>query len=151
MTREEESKGIDLAVADTVARNTARLESHRLDRKRQRFEAATMVTGYDSSVFCCDLEGSRNQGYFHNLQELIDYAKDIEFALPEFAFCCVAEPYPGIDMDYAIESSCEEMFEGAQEHLKGIEELRSACEAFKALNADVCNYDVDWTRKVAVR
>ncbi len=56
-----------------------------------------------------------------------------------------------IDLDRILESECEDAFEDARDHLKGVDELQKAVNAFNDLNADVLSFCVDLKHKTRLR
>jgi hypothetical protein len=106
---------------------------------------ATIVENYDGPVYCDGI----GDDYFRDVDELKD-CLDQDADAPEFGFCCKATPI-AVSFDRIMEWLLEDAFDGAEDALKGVDELRSAVAAFNALNAGVCNWEADFSRKVRIK
>jgi hypothetical protein len=121
----------------------------RNEREQKQLEEAELIPEYNGPVYCDGRSGSFGDGYFADVDEL---AEDFEGEddTPEFAFCCTEHPFPAINVSGLLESSCDDMDDDAYERLEGIEELESACEAFREKNSGVTSWYVDYKRKVRI-
>lgn len=121
------------------------------ERERQQLEDAQLVTDYDDWVFTD--HGWGQDGYFPSpeqaAEELDDQLEDHD-DWPEFMFCCREIPFPGLDVGDIIENLTCNMFEEADEHLVGINQLAIAVAEFNKANAGLISYMADRKRKAAI-
>lgn len=96
-----------------------------------------------------------NEWYFANLDELLDYAADNGYknepeTLPEYVFVCNEIPFKCYSFGSFMEHTCDGMFEGHMDFIKGEDSLKLAFKRFEAMNKELVSWDVDYTRAVKV-
>jgi hypothetical protein len=114
----------------------------------RRLRAAERVKIEDYDLEDINLENwpDTNEGFI-DLDEVSNSAQSNGWLEPAWGWACVKEPYPGIDIQAAIENSTEDMFEQASDHLIDVEGLRAFV---KAWNDKQTVYAIDYTRKKVV-
>jgi hypothetical protein len=121
-------------------------------RDAERLEKATKLDGWEGPVFHPEI--SYNNGYFRNLEELLDWAECGEeatiFQNIKFVFLCNSFPFHA-DMDSMMNDACENMYEDFDaDDLNGTIELMEAVEQFNEANKQFERWEPDYTRAIAV-
>lgn len=118
-------------------------------RDKKMWAEAEEIQAWDGPVF----DDSREK-WFESYDEAIEYFEDLaadpDENIPEFLQPCTQEPFRGLDLDSAIESMCEEMFEDAHDHLDGIDELQKAVDEFNKKNERLKSWWADSKKKIRV-
>lgn len=110
--------------------------TRRATANKKKLDEATEVKDYDGWIYTDVLQGYNN-GYFQSVEDFIDYAFDEledDEDMPEFVFTCDEEA-KSLSLRRAIESLCEEGYEGMEDNLSGMEELEAAVAKWNELNA----------------
>lgn len=124
-------------------------EKHR----KELFEKAEKVTGYDSYIY--DPRGTGQDGYWQDMESLCDWLmdnfseEDAATEWPEFVFCCKPSTFK-ISVEHIIDCELENHFEDAGDTLKGLPELSAAVDAFNKANSHIISFDPDYKRAVKV-
>ena len=110
-------------------------------------ESCGKDTGYRTASFCSECRDKRamdkaeklddwtgpvvfNDHYYESLDDMLDCNDD----LPEFVYVAETVPFPKISIKDFLQNYCEDLFEDAEEHLDGADELAEAFEAFNEAN-----------------
>lgn len=125
------------------------------EREAKRLAAAAEVTDYDSMVFTD--RGWGQDGWFQSVEHAVESLFDMFECWdamakdwPAFMFCATPIPFKGLDWDDALDSLAEDMFEEARDQFVGVEELRTAFDAFNKANEGCICFEPDYKRKVAI-
>lgn len=112
-------------------------------------EKAELVEGYNGFVHSLKLAGPQD-GYFPDLDELIEYCETHDIEPPEFVHCCKPTVLC-VHVSDILERLEDNGYEEMTEHAVGVDELRDAVAAFNEANRQTFTvWNVDYTRKVAV-
>lgn len=114
-------------------------------RDKKMWDNATEIEpgGYDGPVY----DDSRDK-YFSTYDEAVEYFfDDPEEDRPEFLFACIEDVCPKLNVESILEDLTSDLFEGAYDHLKGIDELKKACAEFAAKQTLVV-WSADTKRKI---
>lgn len=118
------------------------------NKEAARFEKAEKITSWDGPVF---LDGAGyNEGYFPDFAELADWIDGEESELPRYyVWTCISLPICHLNCDKIIENATQDAYEDWDtDSLMGVDELRSAMEAFNAKNASQVYWEPNY--KVAL-
>ncbi len=109
---------------------------HREDVEKTKFEKAEKIgiEDWDGPVWT-DFASNGNDGYFGDLGELLEFAEDEGIEIP-YAYTCGKDPF-NLDLERALENSLEEMWDEAEEHLVGYDELKTAVDKFNKDNSHI--------------
>jgi hypothetical protein len=115
-----------------------------------RLQKAELVENYDGWVYSYEIAGYRD-GYFESVAAFVEHCAGYEREeMPEFVFCCrrlslKINLYELLEqIEYA---SGFDALEWEPEYC-GMAEFKSACDEFVKVNADICSWHVDYSRKV---
>jgi hypothetical protein len=99
------------------------------ERDDRKFSLSNKIYAleYGDPVFWEGHEGSMGDGYFSNVEEVIEYCADNDIDPPTHVWACSNLPF-SIDTDSILESAFEQHFEGARDMLS--EEARQELEQF---------------------
>lgn len=96
--------------------------------------------GFEGPVYC---EGSDR--WFESYDEAIEHFQDLvgdeESYIPEFVLPAEKVRVPNIDAEDILENFCSDLFEDAQDHLNGTEELEAAIKKFNEANNTVFQWE----------
>lgn len=120
-------------------------------REAELLEKAEDVSAsYDGPVYYDGLSGDWGEGFFSDVETLVDRLHDEEADRPEFVFCCkpiVKE----LDIESAIENLCQDGYEDMDSHLVIPPELTEAVALFNKINCMALHvWETDYTQKVRV-
>lgn len=120
-------------------------------QRQDRLEKAELVDAGDQIMFMVEELCGHDDGWFRDIDEIIDYCFDEEpGCYPEFAFCSKPEQRQ-IDISDVLERICEDGYEDMGDNLSGVRELEAAIHTFNVLNEDRLKvYNVDYSRKVRI-
>lgn len=114
------------------------------ERELARFQKATKVTDFDGPILT-DFT-SHNEGFFENLDELIDWlACEPESEIPEYVWTCDFKPLDDLDIGDILENLICEHAEGTEDRIKGHEILEKAFKEFADANKDVCSWEPNYS------
>lgn len=118
------------------------------------FEQAAVVdeATYDGFVFSPDIDGG-NDGYFRDVEELVDCCENEGIDVPDAVFCCDGRSFQ-IDIDHVIETAFDKIGlddSDPEALLKLLDELRYCVAKFNNANAGVKSWREDRTRKILTR
>lgn len=127
-------------------------EDYRSKKHLEAIEKAEDVSDkYTGWLFCEELQ-RHNEGYFRDLDELLDCVHDLEEdeTRPEWAFAC-DEHFPHWpDSSDVIEQLTQDMYEDAANDFDGCKQLDKALKAFARKNTHLKTYYPDMKRKVRI-
>ena len=108
----------------------------------ERFTNASKVTEWGGWVFS---EGIGHQdGYFADVDMLIDYCVGEGIEVPKYAWTCVANHFVNASVE-DITSRMDDAYEDFDpESLKGLPELEAALDRFNEMNHDAVSYTPDY-------
>lgn len=95
-------------------------EEKHAEHQVKQLADAEIIADYDGPVFWekAPFSGTYGDGFFENVSELLDLWEerdtDVTVELPDFVFACESTAFI-LDLDNAIESATEEMYEDAAE------------------------------------
>lgn len=119
-------------------------------KEAARFDHAEKLTEWNSAVFCDGVSGG-NDGYFRDMDELLDALEDHDGCRPEYAWACDAVPVVQLDYDDIIENATQEAYEDFDSaHLDGRDELVAALAAFNKRNEADCNWHINYKKAVLI-
>lgn len=123
----------------------------RQEEERARFEAAEKIDAdaYEGWLYCDGIAGS-NEGFFEDLETLIDLCCDAEVK-PEYAWACNPQHFAVLDIDdilQRIEEDGDAYEDFDARDMNGIPELEKALVAFNEANIGVVSYSPDYKRAV---
>lgn len=126
-------------------------DCERAKKHHERLDKAQEVDPSESVMFMVEEFSCHDDGWFHGLDEIIDYGFDEDpDCRPEFAFCSKAEQR-SIDLGDILERVCEDGYEDMGENLFDTKELQEAIDRFNERNKECLKvYNVDYTRKVRI-
>lgn len=127
-------------------------DQRRAEISADRLEKAELAEGYDGPVYCDGVPGGWGDGFFADMEDLLDSMADEEEDAdrPEFVHCCNSRQACHVNLDHILESATEDAHEDARDGLAGCDDLAAAVEVFNELNEGLLTYDIDYKRKVAV-
>ena len=100
-------------------------------RLRSKLQRASVVTDYSGPVFADGYCGGWGDGYFADVEELIEACATYDVAPP--AFCNPCKPLPlALDAESILERACEDQHEDAMDQIVGADALIAAIEAFNS-------------------
>jgi hypothetical protein len=70
--------------------------------------------------------------FWETMEDMVEHFRDNNKELPDFVHECDQDPYPGLDIESAIDNSVEDLFENAREHLVDEDELIKFVEKWNA-------------------
>jgi hypothetical protein len=108
--------------------------------EKVRFEKANKIKldEYQGKGFYSESFGW-NEGYFFDIDELLDYCDGEQISVPKYVWGCTEVPVT-IDADDILERATEEAFEDAIDNLEMVDELVEFCKKFNEANSDVITY-----------
>ncbi len=118
------------------------------DREAQRFANAEKVSfaDYAGPVF---LEGTGNEGFHAEAEDLLDDLDDEEQERPAYAWACNSFPIVNITPSDIIDSLEGEAYDDWDpECLEGLDDLKIALDKFNEANAKQERWEVDYKRAV---
>jgi len=133
------------------------------EREAARFAAAEKVAEWDGWLYSDEIQGY-NDGYYANVEELIEYIEDNtpeagemsemdeeELAeiptLPEYLWTCDEERFATVSLDSIMDTIADDGYEDFDtDDLKGTAELGAALEAFNAANAHIVSYSPNYKK-----
>jgi hypothetical protein len=89
-----------------------------VDKERKRFEKAEKFTieQYDDPVYWEGHSASMGDGYFADIEEVLDYCENEGVDVPEYVWACTREDMK-IDAQGVVECAVENMYEDAYDHI----------------------------------
>lgn len=81
--------------------------------------------------------------YFNSIDEMEEWFWMKNLSMPKYAFGTVFEPV-SLDLEYILESACEEHAESVIDMLNGVSELKDAIDKFNRDNLTVGSYYPDY-------
>lgn len=131
-----------------------RTETDRRDweRRQQRLEKATDVTGSYEGIVCSDdhSRGDMCECYFTSVEAVSDSFSDRPAGMPEWVFA-VREEQRTLDLGDVLERLTDDGYEDMAERLTIPPSLQAAIAEFNQVNAsDLIVYQVDYSRKIRV-
>jgi|JI9StandDraft_1071089.scaffolds.fasta_scaffold145461_2 hypothetical protein len=120
-------------------------------KHHERLDKAQEVDPSESVMFMVEEFSCHGDGWFHGLDEIIDYGFDEDSdCRPEFAFCSKPEQR-WIALGDVLERICDDGYEDMGDNFSGLEDLQAAIDRFNELNKEQLKvYNVDYTRKVRI-
>lgn len=91
-----------------------------------------------------------NEGYFTELEELIEYCNDEEIPLPEYVWS-TQKITLSIDAESIVESACEELHEDAYQNIIGEQELQDFLDIWCSKQTGVDAYSVDYKYAIMIK
>ena len=118
------------------------------EKEDARMAAAEKIDKWDGPVLVpCGL--GYQDGFFADIQELIDYLIEEVQDWPTLAYVCSENPFKcKVDAHEIAEQCCEELFDGAIDSIDGLDELNVALKAFEKTNEGIKTWDPDYKRVV---
>lgn len=119
-------------------------------RDQAMWDKAEEIQEWDGPVF-----DEHSERWFSSYDEAMEHFAEIkesgdEDAIPIWIQPCDQTPFPGLDLDGAIECMCDDMFEDAHEHLVGVDELENAVKIFNEKNKHIKSWFADTKKKIKV-
>lgn len=94
------------------------------------------IQSHDGPVYC-----ERSDRWFESYEEAAEHFQDLqddeESYIPEFLIPAEKVQIPNMDAGDIIENFCADLFEDAEDHLNGAEELRDAIKKFNDANKSI--------------
>jgi len=90
-----------------------------------------------------------NEGYFSDIEELVDYCLDNEISIPSYVWS-TQETKLSMDARSIIENACDELHENAMDNIEGEEELQKFLDAWCAKQSGTDSYTVDYKYAIKV-
>lgn len=92
-----------------------------------------------------------NEGYFTDFDELIDYCDLEDILIPDYCWSTVQIDM-SMDADSLIENACEELYEGAEEHISDEDrkELQDFLDKWCYKQSGMSTYSVDYKYAIKV-
>ena len=117
---------------------------------KRKFERAEKLTPerYSGWVYSEEVDGY-NEGYYADVDELVEYCEDNDVPVPDWVFCCTPYEFK-LDIDSALERMTEDAYEGADDHLVDVKELREFVEKWNAKQS-IISYYPDYKRVVVLK
>ncbi len=116
-----------------------------------KWDKAQEIQEHDGPVFWqqADRWFDSYDAAIEHFEEMLE-DEDEEQNIPEFLNPCIRQEFPGLDIESAIESMCDKMWEDAQDHLCGLEQLEDAVKKFNEKNVHLKPWESDYKRKIKV-
>jgi hypothetical protein len=129
-------------------------EDQKIEEEKNRYNKAIHYTinnvpKESSEMFYSD-EYSYNEGFFDDIDELIDCCKDNDAEIPNYIWCTKRILFQ-LDATDFIDNALEDSYEDAYEHVdkKELDKLQIACDEFvKAHHGFLDTYDIDYSKCV---
>ena len=86
---------------------------------------------YDTEVLYDD----NTDEYFDNIDEMEEIYKIRNIKMPKYAYACEFEPVK-INVDWVLESACDDHADGVIDSLEGIADLEDAINTFNSVNKE---------------
>ena len=90
-----------------------------------------------------------NEGYFTDIEELIEYCNDEDIPLPEYVWSTQKIPL-SLDASSIIESACEELHEDAYENITKEDELQEFLDDWCNQQSGVDSYSVNYKYAIKI-
>lgn len=122
--------------------------------RQKRFNEAIKISSAewgDQPIYCPYDRGSTD-GFFRNIAEYLEYEEDEVIPAEErSSFVWATKPiHLSVDVDHIIENALDDMYEGAGDELKGVDELTQAIDAFLKANEHIVSYSIDYSRAIII-
>lgn len=109
-----------------------------IQQEKERFDKAEKVTEWDGQIFFED-------NYYSDIEELEDGLGSSE--MPEYVWTCTSRNFVNVDIDSILEWIDQDSYEGFDpDALDGVEELKTAIEAFNKLNDHIELYEPNFNK-----
>jgi len=119
--------GAKISKSQTICRECWDGDQRERDERKFGLADKFLASEYGDPVYWEGHEGSMGDGYFSNVEEVIEYCADSDLTLPTYVWACSRLPF-AIDVDMILESAFEQHFEGARDMLS--EESRQELQQF---------------------
>ena len=131
------------------------LEKREQKRELDRYEKAVKCSytdcPEDKRIMIYSGSYGYNEGYFTDIDELIDYCESEDIPVPDYCWS-TTQIDMSMDADSLIESACEELYEDAEDHISDEDrkELQAFLDKWCEKQSCISAYSVDYKYAIKV-